>query len=79
MFEKIAYEKWSGRKTFSWLKFDLNFKTVDNKNLTLGNVFVILQNHFYYGEFEYPKKSGNWYKGKHEPIISKELFDAVQS
>ena len=80
MFEKVAYEKWSGRKAYHWLKFDLNFKTATgNKNLTLGNIYMILQNHFYYGVFEYPKKSGNWYTGKHESIITKELFDAVQN
>ena len=80
MFEKVAYEKWSGRKVYHWLKFELNFKTATgNKNLTLGNIYMILQNHFYYGVFEYPKKSGNWYTGKHEPIITKELFDAVQN
>jgi len=39
---------------------------------------MMLQNSFYYGVFEYPRKSGNWYTGKHEPIISKELFDLVQ-
>lgn len=79
MFEKVAYEKWSGRKIYHWLKFDLNFKTsTGNKNLTLSNVFIILSNPFYYGEFEYPKKSELWYKGIHEPIISKELFDQVQ-
>ena len=79
MFEKVAYDKWSGRKVYHWLKFDLNFKTVSgNKNLSLGNIYTTLQNTFYYGEFEYPRKSGNWYKGKHEPIISKELFDLVQ-
>lgn len=79
IFEKVAYEKWSGRKIYNWLKFDLNFKTAGgNKNLTLGNVYTILENHFYYGVFEYPKKSGNWYTGKHAPIITKELFDAVQ-
>ncbi|TSC54874.1 MAG: Recombinase [Parcubacteria group bacterium LiPW_30] len=80
MFEKVAYEKWSGRKIYNWLKFDINFKTAGgNKNLTLSNIYIILQNHFYYGTFEYPKKSGNWYTGKHEPIITKELFDAVQA
>lgn len=80
MFEKVAYEKWSGRKLYNWLKFDLNFKTATgNKNLTLGNIYVLLQNHFFYGIFEYPKKSGNWYTGKHAPIITKELFDAVQA
>ncbi|MDD5015677.1 MAG: recombinase family protein, partial [Atribacterota bacterium] len=80
MFEKAAYEKWSGRKIYHWLKFDLNFKTAGgNKNLTLSNIYMILENHFYYGIFEYPKKSGNWYQGKHEPIITKELFDMVQA
>lgn len=79
MFEKVAYEKWSGRKLYHWLKFDLNFKTAKgNKGVALGNIYLILQNPFYYGVFEYPKKSGNFYKGKHEPIISKELFDIVQ-
>lgn len=78
IFEKMAYEKWSGRKIHQWLKFELNFKTVGNKNLALGNIYRTLQNPFYYGVFEYPKKSGNWYQGKHEPLISKELFDKVQ-
>jgi len=80
MFEKVAYERWSGRKLYNWLKFDLNFKTAaGNKNLTLSNVYTILQNHFYYGSFEYPKNSGNWYQGKHQPIITKELFGLVQA
>jgi site-specific DNA recombinase len=80
MFEKVAYEKWSGRKLYHWLKFELNFKTAaGNKNLTLSNIYLILQNTFYYGVFEYPRESGNWYTGVHSPLISKELFDAVQS
>jgi site-specific DNA recombinase len=78
MFEKMANEKWSGRKVHQWLKFELNFKTVGNKNLALGNIYRILQNPFYYGVFEYPATSGNWYNGKHEPLISKELYDRVQ-
>lgn len=79
MFEKVAHENWSARKLYHWLKFELNFKTVaGNKGLTLSNIYLILQNTFYYGEFEYPRKSGSWYKGKHEPLISKELFDQVR-
>lgn len=79
MFEKVAYEKWSGRKIYHWLKFDLNFKTAKgNKGLALGNIYLLLQNPFYYGVFEYPKKSGNFYKGKHEPLITQELFNQVQ-
>ncbi|MEO5646448.1 MAG: recombinase family protein [Candidatus Paceibacterota bacterium] len=80
MFEKVAYEHWSGRKLFNWLKFDLNFKVLPTKkHIALGNIYTILQNPFYYGVFEYPKKSGNWYTGKHEPLITKELFDMVQA
>lgn len=78
MFEKVGYEKWSGRKVYHWLRFDLNFYTRGNKPLSLGNVYRTLQNTFYYGPFEFPTKSGNWYQGKHEPLVSKELFDKVQ-
>jgi len=78
MFAKVANEKWSGRKLYHWLKFDLNFKTKGNKSLSLSNIYLILQTSFYCGIFEYPEKSGNWYTGKHEPIITKELFDKVQ-
>lgn len=75
IFEKMAYEKWSGRKIYHWLKFELNFKTPGNHDLALGSIFRIIQNHIYYGYFEYPRKSDNWYQGKHEPIVTKELFD----
>lgn len=79
MFEKVAYEKWSGRKIYHWLKFDLNFRTATGKkHLSLGNIYRLLENTFYYGKFEYPRGSGNWYQGKHEPIITKELFNLVQ-
>ena len=44
----------------------------------MGNIYRTLQNHFYYGKFEYPQNSGKWYEGVHEPIITKELYDAVQ-
>lgn len=78
IFEKMAYDKWSGRRIHQWLKFELNFMTVGNKNLSLGNIYRMLQNPFYYGPFEYPKGSGTWYQGKHEPLITKEIFEKVQ-
>ena len=79
IFEKVAYERWSGRKIYNWLKHDLNFRVLPSKkHLSLGNIYRVLENHFYYGVFEYPRNSGNWYQGKHEPLITKELFDAVQ-
>ncbi|MCF7815755.1 MAG: recombinase family protein [Candidatus Pacebacteria bacterium] len=79
MFEKVAYNGWSGRKIYHWLKDDIRFTTRNGKPLTLSNVYIILKSTFYYGEFEYPKGSGNWYKGKHDPIITKDLYNQVQS
>lgn len=78
MFEKIGYNGWSGRKLHIWLKDEIDFKTEHGKHLSLGNLYRILENHFYYGRFEFPKNSGKWYDGVHEAIITKELFDTVQ-
>ena len=79
VFEKVGYDGWSGRKVFQWLKDEIDFKTENNMHLSLGNIYKILENHFYYGRFEYPKNSGNWYNGAHEPLITRELFDLVQT
>lgn len=79
MFEKVGYDGWSGRKLHHWLIHEVNFKTENNKHLSLGNIYHILKAHFYYGRFEFPKGSGQWYNGAHEPIITKELFDLVQT
>lgn len=78
MFEKVAHDKWSGRKVYHWLRHELNFKTKGNKTLSLGGVHRVLNNTFYYGKFEYPKGSGNWYEGKHKPIITQTLFEKAR-
>ena len=78
MFEKVAYEKYSGRRLHAWLKDEIKFRTKSGKPFTISNIYLTLRNHFYYGTFEYPKDGGQWYQGKHIPIITKELFDKVQ-
>ncbi len=77
VFEKVAYENYSGRQVYKWLK-ELNFKTRTGKLLALGNIYRLLRRPFYYGVFEYPMGSGEWYTGKHIPLITKELFNLVQ-
>lgn len=79
MFEKVAYEQWSGRKVYNWMRFELNFYTRGNKPLTLSGVYRILENPFYYGIFERPRESGNWYQGKHQPLITQELFEKTKA
>ncbi len=49
-----------------------------NQSLSRSNMYRILKDTFYYGEFEYPKNSGNYYKGQHEPLISKEEYIKIQ-
>lgn len=79
IFEKVAYEKMSVRGVHAWLRYDIKFKTLNNNFLSVGNVFKILANTFYYGRFEFPQGSGIWYDGAHEPIITKELFELARS
>jgi len=79
IFQRVAYDGWSGRKVFMWLKDGVKFRTKNGKFLHLANVQRILQNQFYYGIIEYPTKSGTFYTGKHEPLIDKTLFDLVQT
>lgn len=78
MYQKVAYEDWSGRKVYRWLKDELNFKSKNGKHLSRSNVYLTLKNTFYYGRFEYPSGSDNWYDGIHEPLISKDLYEKVQ-
>jgi len=76
MYEKAA-KGISGRDLKKWAdKAGLNNKS--GKPLTLSQVYLILQKPFYYGKFEYPEGSGNWYEGAHKPLIDKDLFDQVR-
>ncbi len=78
VFEKCAYEGLSGRKIYNWLKDKTDFRTRKGKLVALSMIYKILNNPYYCGMFEFPIGSGKWYKGSYEPIISRELFDAVQ-
>jgi hypothetical protein len=73
MFERAAQGQ-SGRHLKHWLD-EIGFKTRRNKNVTLSQIFEMLNNPFYYGDFMF---GGTLYKGIHEPLITKALFDQVQ-
>jgi DNA invertase Pin-like site-specific DNA recombinase len=78
MFELVAYCGFSGRSLKRYLDREKNFKSRRGVKLNLSRIYAILKTPFYCGEFEYPEGSGNWYKGKHEALIDKELFNKVQ-
>ncbi len=77
MFDKMGNQGQSGRIIKMWLD-RIGFESRNGKKLALSKVYATLKNPFYYGEFEFPLESGNWYKGKHKPLITKELFEKVQ-
>lgn len=74
IFNKIAHEKWNVINLKLWMDTQ-PFETRKGKKLTKSMIYQILREPFYYGEYIY---SGIKYKGKHQPLILKELYDAVQ-
>ncbi|MCJ7804271.1 recombinase family protein [Patescibacteria group bacterium] len=66
-----------GRSIKKWAdKSGLNNRS--GKPICLAQIYRMLKDPFYYGEFEYPINSGIWYRGSHPPLISKEMFLKVQ-
>ncbi|MBI2640175.1 MAG: recombinase family protein [Candidatus Sungbacteria bacterium] len=62
---KIANEEWK-------------LTMPDGKQLGRSTLYALLTRPFYYGEFEYPVGSGNWHKGVHKQMITREEYDRIQ-
>ena len=63
---------------------DWRFRTrptrkMGGKPLCRSAIYQIFTKPFYYGAFEYPSRSGKWYQGKHEPMVTREEYDRVQA
>ena len=76
IFERSGLMHQSGRTIKDWLD-ESGFTTKAGARLSLSQIYRILTNPFYYGYFKYPE-DGPLYKGLHQPIITKELFDLVR-
>ncbi len=74
MFERVANFGHSGRTLKVWLD-EKGLTNRSGKKVTLSQIYLILKNPFYYGQFKYGETR---YKGAHEPLISEELFKRVQ-
>lgn len=48
------------------------------KSMHRSKFYSMLNDPFYYGEFEFPKGSGNWYKGTHQTMITKADYEKIQ-
>jgi site-specific DNA recombinase len=54
------------------------FRTRSGKKLSRSVIYHIFTNPFYTGYFEFPRGSGNWYQGKHKPMITMDEFEKIQ-
>ena len=78
MFDYVLTGAYSSLQIWRTFSKELNLGTLISGKLSKGYIYRIFSNTFYYGDYEYPKKSGNWCKGKHEPMITKDEFDRIQ-
>lgn len=76
-FRKVAFEYCTGRDLKQWFD-EQSFTTRKGKKITLSMIYRMMDNSFYTGRYEFPCGTGNWYDGKHEPLIKQEIFDRVQ-
>jgi site-specific DNA recombinase len=54
-------------------------KKLGGKPLSRAVIYRIFTHPFYYGWFEYPRGSGQWYQGKHKPMVTRDEFERVQA
>ncbi len=65
MIAKIANEEWG-------------LRSPEGNPIARSTIYHLFANPFYYGWFEYPAGSRNWYQGSHEPMVTIEEYDRVQ-
>ncbi len=56
----------------------LQFKKRGGKPMASSTFYRMLSDPFYYGRFEFPQGSGNWYNGTHTAMIKLEEFEKIQ-
>lgn len=85
---RIIFKRYLNLKSFSKLTADLNARGIVTKRrqtkvtkynggipFTYGPLAHFLKNRIYVGEIRYKDK---WFAGEHQPIVAREMFDAVQ-
>jgi DNA invertase Pin-like site-specific DNA recombinase len=68
---KIADKEWGLRTRTT--------RRAGGKPFVRSTIYKIFTKPFYYGWFEFPKGSGQWYQGKHEPMVTEAEYDRVQA
>lgn len=56
----------------------MGFRMPNGSKIGRSTIYYILTNPFYAGIYEFPRGSGEWFKGTHEAVINEEEFDTIQ-
>ncbi len=76
LFDKILNQECTVAELVN-IAYNKGLRTKRNNKIWLANMYRILKNPFYYGKFEYPVASGEWYKGKHTQMITFEEHQII--
>ena len=79
MFDMVLSGNYSVPQTQTIAVTEWGFRMPNGTKMSRSTLYAVVTNPFYYGYYEYPKKSGIWHKGKHEPMITKNEHDRILS
>ena len=82
-FKLLLTEKYSPNQVVDILNNDWGYKTpkrkkMGGKSLAKSRFYQIITEPYYYGKYEYPVNSGNWYEGKHPAMITYSEYEQIQ-
>ncbi len=78
LFELILEQVYTPAQAFKIAQNEWRLTFPNGKLVSRSSFYRMLTDTFYYGEYEFPKGSGNWYKSSVEAIITPEQFDHIQ-
>ncbi len=78
VFDLMLTGNYSGKKILEIATKEFGLTNRNGKPVARSNIYRMLTDRFYYGEFEYPGGSGDWHVGAHEAMITREEYDRIQ-
>ncbi|MCK9378568.1 MAG: recombinase family protein [Candidatus Moranbacteria bacterium] len=78
MLKMVASGKLTPPEAYRKGTAEWGFTNKHNQKVAISSWYAMMNNPFYYGYYEFPSDSGQWFKGKHEPMITQAEFEKTQ-
>lgn len=79
MFDLMLTGRYTPPRILAIANEEWGFRTPLGYKMSRSNIYNIFSRPFYFGRFEYPAGSGNWYTGIHKPMITEDEHRRIQS